>query len=117
MNATYFAVPVQIGEQKRSLVCNFRAVDEITKVIGRNPLEGNLFVADSAMIPVVQIAAIMAALLRKEDPGITADALLDEMELWQLPEYMKAIAHVMAGPDFGKEQAQPPANPQIADAP
>src|SRR5688500_19188510 len=105
MDASYYKVEVLIGGRTRTLVCNLEAAEEIRRETGRNPLHaGGLFLdSTGSLCPPGDIAVIMAALLRETEPEITAKALLKEMEMYRLTQYMEAIAHVMAGPDFGKE--------------
>ena len=116
MDASYYKVEVQIGGRTRTLVCSLGAAEEIRRETGRNPLHaGGLFVdATGALCAPGDIAIAMAALLRETEPEVDAKVLLKEMELYRLPAYMEAIAHAMAGPDFGKE-APPEANPPQAD--
>lgn len=117
-DATLYTVEVQIGGRIRKLVCNLDAAEEIYTEVKRNPFNpATLLTPDGTdWCPPGDIARIMAALIRESEPDVSAKALSKEMEMHRLPQYMEAIARVMAGPNFDRESPPEEANPLIANA-
>jgi hypothetical protein len=115
MDATYYAVNVQIGGRDRSLVCGMEQAEELHKLTGKNLLAGENILQMEGGITPSRLAEIFAILLRVSEPQVSASDLKRQMEFCRFPEYLESIAHVLAGPRYKKLEEQPVNPPEATD--
>jgi hypothetical protein len=105
------AIPVEVGGKQWVLRFTLRALSEIKKATGQNPLAAGGLVEklDSDADPDV-LALFIWALLWREDPRPSVDEIMDSIGMADLGRIMEAVrlAFTQNAPEVRADEAGPP---------